>query len=90
MYIFIYIYSIYREREIERERFSIIERVPSCSAEGAEKFVLDGMSKLLSDTLSRSESLILSHHSGVSVACECNEEEINDDDDDLVPQRERG
>ena len=25
---------------------------------------------------------ILSHHSGFSVACECNEEEINDDDDE--------
>ena len=30
---------------------------------------------------SRFESLILSHHSGFSVACECNEEDINDDDD---------
>ena len=28
---------------------------------------------------SRFENLILSHHSGFSVACECNEEEINDD-----------
>ena len=30
---------------------------------------------------SRVESLILSHHLGFSVTCECNEEEINDDDD---------
>jgi len=30
---------------------------------------------------SRFESLILSHRSGFSVTCECNEEEINDDDD---------
>ena len=28
-----------------------------------------------------SRVLILSHHSGFSVTCECNEEEINDDDD---------
>ena len=30
---------------------------------------------------SRFESLILSHHSRFNVACECNKEEINDDDD---------
>jgi len=33
---------------------------------------------------SRFESLILSHHSRYEVTCECNEENINDDDDDLV------
>ena len=31
---------------------------------------------------SRFESLILSHHSRYKVTCECNEEDINDDDDD--------
>jgi len=30
---------------------------------------------------SRFESLILSHHSGFSVACKCHEEEINNNDD---------
>ena len=30
---------------------------------------------------SRFESLILSHHSRHKVTCECNEEDINDDDD---------
>ena len=30
---------------------------------------------------SRFESLILSHHSRFNVTCECNKEEINDDDE---------
>jgi len=41
-------------------------------------------------TCSRFESLILSHHSGFSVTCECNEEEINDDDDDVTTCVGRG
>jgi len=32
------------------------------------------------------ESLILPHHSSFNVTCECNKEEINDDDDDGKPE----
>ena len=38
----------------------------------------------LDDGSSKFERLVASHHSGFSVACECNEEEIGDDDDDEI------
>ena len=47
--------------------------------------IVDGSCRLLIVPLfrgrSRFESLVVSHHSRFNVTCECNKEEINDDDD---------